>query len=252
MTRDWSVSPIGDISMGQEDAAGQVQGYRWRGPMAAEPDWEGLRRDTGFFLGYQLALIGALYVAPEKISGWSDEQKQSYSLDKWRKNVSNPVWDKDSWFINYVLHPYWGGTYYIRARERGGSGVQAFWYSVLLSTLYEYGAEALFEPVSIQDMFVTPIVGSLVGEYLFAPWRASIRAKPGALDWSDKAVLVLTDPLGVVNAQVDRWLGMKTSLSFQPVGARLLATGQGALPAALSERLPRATPTWGLQLSVTW
>ena len=40
-------------------------GYRWRGPMAAQPDWAGLGRDTGFFLGYQLAVVAALYAAPE-------------------------------------------------------------------------------------------------------------------------------------------------------------------------------------------
>ena len=255
-SRNRFLSAVGHPSVGQDDAAEQVPGYRWSGPMAAQPDWAGLGRDTGFFLGYQFAVIAALYVAPEDLSGWSKEQKQSYGSDKWRDNVSNPVWDRDRWWVNYILHPYWGGAYYIRGRERGLSGIQSFWYSALLSTLYEYGAEALFEPVSIQDLFVTPIVGSLVGEYLFAPWRDSIRAKSGALDWTDKAVLLLTDPLGVANAQMEHWLGVKTTLTFQPIGARLRAAGPGVLPAGfpaeLTRPLRRPDPAWGLHLRITW
>jgi hypothetical protein len=254
--RNWTLSSVGHASVGQEDAAAQVPGYRWRGPIATQPDRAGLGRDTGFFLGYQFAVVAALYVAPEDISGWSKEQKQSYGGARWRENVSNPIWDADRWWINYILHPYWGGAYYIRGRERGLSRIQSFWYSALLSTLYEFGAEALFEPVSIQDVFVTPIVGSLVGEYLFAPWRDSIRAKVGALDWSDKAVLFLTDPLGVVNAQVEHWLGVRTTLTLQPIGARLPEAGPGAVlvgfPAEMSRPLRNPAPAWGLQLRITW
>ena len=149
----------------------------------------------------------------------ADEDKRN-GFKEWRENVSKPVWDDDSWWLNYVTHPYWGGTYYIRARERGLDRWQSFWYSALLSTLWEFGVEAVAEPVSIQDMIVTPVLGSLVGEYLFSPWRAHIRAKAGPLSWSDKAVLVLTDPLGTINDQLDRWLGVKTSLQLQPIVAR--------------------------------
>jgi len=43
-------------------------------------DREGLNRDTWYFLGYQWVTIGVLYVAPESVSTWSDEQKDEYSL----------------------------------------------------------------------------------------------------------------------------------------------------------------------------
>ena len=54
---------------------------------------------------------------------------------------------------------------------------------------------------------MTPVVGSLAGEYIFSPLRQRIRAKPGKLDWADKAALFITDPLGVLNAETDRLLG---------------------------------------------
>lgn len=252
MNRYASVHALGLTPIGQDDTAVQTSGYRWRGPMASQPDWQGLRRDTGYFLAYQFVVIGVLYVAPVSLSGWEDDQKQNYTFDKWLNNVRNPVWDSDRWYINYILHPYWGGTYYIRGQERGLSRNQSFWYSALLSTLYEYGAEALFEPVSIQDLFVTPIAGSLLGEYVFSPWRASIRAKPGELGWSDKAVLILTDPIGVANAQMDKWLGVKTTLTFQPIGARYNVAGRNGAPAGLLGPSRPRSPAWGLHLSLRW
>jgi hypothetical protein len=116
------------------------------------PDSEGLWRDTRYFLGYQVAAIGILYAMPESVTGWTDEQKHNYSLSVWWDNVTSPSCDSDDFFINYVTHPYWGAAYYMRAHERGYDRKAAFWYSVLLSTTYEFGVEALFEEPSIQDL----------------------------------------------------------------------------------------------------
>ena len=127
----------------------------------------------------------------------------------WWENVSNPEWDKDDLFINYALHPYWGATYFVRAKERGFSDRESFYYSALLSTLYEFGVEAIFENPSIQDFFVTPIAGYYLGKY-FLRIREDIRykvAKTGKLSGRDKLVLALTDPLGSMNRYVDRKLG---------------------------------------------
>lgn len=237
-----------------DDDAEQAAGYPWRGASAEQPDWRGIRRDTGYFLGYQFAVLAVLYVAPESVSGWDSEAKHDYSFSEWRDNATKPVWDKDSWWINYITHPYWGGAYYVRAQERGFNRAQSFWYSALLSTLFELGAEALAEPASIQDLVVTPVGGFLVGEYLFLPLRQRIRAKPGKLSWSDKAMLVLTDPLGVVTAETDRLLGVKTTLQWQPIGMPLPAHAAGMGGAATSplENPHRAAPVWGLHLRIDW
>ena len=47
--------------------------------------------------------------------------------------------------------------------------------NVLLSTLWEYGTEALAEPVSIQDMIVTPVFGALVASLRGRLGRAPMR-----------------------------------------------------------------------------
>lgn len=175
----------------------------------ARKDKKGLKRDTQYFLAYQLAVIAVLYVMPEDISGWGDDQKSQRRVKIWWENVSNPEWDKDDLFINYALHPYWGATYFVRAKERGFSNRESLYYSAILSTLYEFGVEAIFENPSIQDFFVTPIAGYYLGKY-FLKVREDIRrevAKTGELTGRDKLVLALTDPLGSMNRYVDRKLG---------------------------------------------
>ena len=238
----------------EQTEAAQGSSYPWRGAKPEQMDRDGLVRDTAYFLGYQFVVIGVLYVLPEDISGWSDETKAEYNLSKWVDNVTNPVVrDGDVWWVNYILHPYWGGTYYIRGRERGLDETQSFLYSTLLSTLYEYGAEAFFEPVSIEDLIITPVVGALVGEYLFTPLRNYVRSKPGELSWSDKALLTLTDPLGVVNAATDRLFGAKTTLQFQPIGSPMPALSSGADDSApIPAYLRKYEPAWGLQFRADW
>lgn len=214
------------------------------------PDRDGLRRDTWFFLGYQWITIGLLYAAPESVSGWTDEQKDNYDLSVWFDNVTHPQLDSDDWYINYVVHPYWGGAYYVRARERGYDDRQAFWYSFLLSCLYEFGAEALFEEVSIQDFFVTPIVGTWVGRY-FVHVRGNIRDRESELGYRsrrDRWVWALTDPLGALNGQFDKLTGHEALLQVRPY---VRMPGRNDLPAGtnLPEELD---PEYGLQFTLEW
>ena len=128
--------------------------------IADTPDRDGLKRDTWYFLGYQVVAFGILYAMPESVTGWTDEQKSSYSFSDWWDNVTNPGCDSDDFFINYVTHPYWGAAYYVRASERGYDSRGAFWYSVLLSSLYEFGAEALFEAVSYTHLTLPTTIPS--------------------------------------------------------------------------------------------
>ena len=182
-------------------------------PSKSPRDWKGIGRDTAFFLGYQVVFAGVLWLLPESVTAWTEDQKKA-TLAKWRVNVRNPVWDKDKWWINYLTHPYFGATYYIRARERGFEGVGSFCYSALLSALYEFGIEAFFEPPSYNDLIVTPVGGYLVGKFFFEPLREKIKAKP-LLAWYDHAGLFLTDPLGAINSVFERLLGIQSDIRVQ-------------------------------------
>ena len=214
------------------------------------PDSKGLRRDTLYFIGYQWITIGLLYAAPESVSGWTDEQKEGYDLSIWFDNVTHPQWDSDDWYINYIVHPYWGGTYYVRARERGYDDRQAFWYSFLLSCIYEFGAEALFEEVSIQDFFVTPIVGTWVGRY-FVRVRNDIRTRDlerGYRNRRDKWVWTLTDPLGALNSQFDKMAGRDLSIQVRPY---MRVPRQD--PVLLwGPTVAENDPEYGIKFTITW
>ncbi len=221
-------------------------------PRQTEPDWRGLRRDSYYFLGLQWAAIGAIYVLPDEFSGWSDSEKETNQLKRWREHVTEPVWDGDDFYINYVLHPYWGATYYIRGRERGLSRTGAFWFSVLQSSLFEFGAEAFFEPASIQDLIFTPSLGSLLGMY-FESVREGIKQRRGALGWGDKTLLVLTDPFGAINHQVDRLFGVDTRIRVQTMAPGLVSqaslNGRWSAPAnGYGQRLAYL----GLSLDMRW
>lgn len=219
--------------------------------LAGGPDRHGLRRDTGYFIAYQFGVIAILYVAPESVSGWTDEQKDEYSLSTWWDNATGPSFDSDDFYINYLLHPYWGGTYYVRARERGYSAEQAFYYSAFLSALYEFGAEALFEEPSIQDLFATPVLGAVVGGY-FMHVRDGIRDRQlatGHLTTGDRWVLALTDPLGMLNRQFDQWFGWgEARVHVQPYYLR--RNIEDALSSAAAGG--HAETEYGIRFHIAW
>jgi hypothetical protein len=218
-------------------------------------NYPGLRHDAAYFFGYQFFIVGLLYAMPESVSSWSEEQKEEYTFEKWWDNVSHPRWDPDEWYINYILHPYWGMTYYTRGRERGLSESGAFWYSFTLSSIYEFGLEALFEPVSIQDIIFTPGVGALMGWY-FEDTRREIKQQRTFSAW-DKTILIATDPLGTLNTMIDNLfgIGVESDLALrtfyqspdlkQPDNTNLISPHRAHTD-------PVATDYIGLQLTLHW
>jgi hypothetical protein len=231
-----------DVEVVTRDSADEVELYR---------DGAGLWRDTKYFLGYQFGAIAILYVMPESVSGWSSEQKKDYSFSVWWEKTTHPENDSDVFYINYILHPYWGASYFVRARERGYNNWQSFGYSTLLSTIFEFGIEAMAEEPSKQDLWVTPVIGSMVGMY-FMHLRGNVRARDierGYRSTGDKWIWVLTDPLGSLNRQFDKWFGWDTEVQIRPYRAHVEAQPRGA------SKPPNATDndyTYGLQLQVRW
>ncbi|MGD9388063.1 MAG: DUF3943 domain-containing protein [Gammaproteobacteria bacterium] len=217
----------------------------------AEPDRRGLRRDTSFLLSYQVGTVAFLYILPESVTNWTEEQRSEFSLKKWWDNIRNPQWDSDDFYLNYVLHPYWGAAYYVRARERGYDERASFWYSAAMSAAFEFGVEALFEEPSLQDIIVTPVGGVILGEY-FMGLRHDTQAlyEPGEeMAWRHRALLVLTDPLGALNRKVQSWVGMEDV--------------QSSLRVYVSDRQPSFSPrfagdqglddrVYGIRLSYRW
>lgn len=148
-----------------------------------------------------LSSIGVLALMPESVTGWKEEELGAKSLEtRWKENVSTrPVWDKDDWAINYIGHPVSGAWYYTMARNDGMTIAESAVFSALMSTfVWEYGYEAFAEVPSIQDLIVTPLAGSLLGEWFYALER-KLDANGGVLLGSQAAGSVgyfFLDPLG--------------------------------------------------------
>ncbi|WP_409477502.1 DUF3943 domain-containing protein [Pseudobdellovibrio sp. HCB154] len=100
-------------------------------------------------------------------SGWDIKGlKENGPVHQVKEHWKNgPVRDKDGPFVNFVLHPISGSIYYQAARISGYGKLQSFGYSFLMSTFFwEYGVESVFETPSWNDLWATPVIGSLIGE----------------------------------------------------------------------------------------
>jgi len=131
------------------------------------PDWKRLWVNTSVLMGGGIATMVILEALPAESTAWNKTEDAKVSMWKrWVRNVKDgPVWDGDNMIFNYVLHPYAGAAYYMSARSCGFNCWGSFLYCFSVSTLFwEYGFEAFNEIPSVQDLFITPVIGSLVGE----------------------------------------------------------------------------------------
>jgi hypothetical protein len=156
-------------------------------------------------LGASFAAIGILYVMPESVTNWNKSDiKFSRLFQNWHKHVKEgPVKDKDDWFLNWITHPYSGALYYMAGRSAGASSPSSFLVSTIMSTFFwEYGIEAFAEVPSIQDLIITPVVGSILGECFYLMKRNIVMNNNQTLLGSKflgKAVLILMDPITEVS-----------------------------------------------------
>ncbi|MEK2688206.1 DUF3943 domain-containing protein [Bdellovibrio sp. GT3] len=157
-----------------------------------------------------LGVAGILYMMPESFTNWDKSEMKNLGKN-WKENIkAGPHMDKDDWMINYIGHPYSGAAYYQVARNEGLSAMESFGYSVLMSTFFwEFGVEAFAEQPSIQDLFATPIVGSILGE-LFYRAEQKIKANDGKLLGSERLgsfAMIVMNPMGVAAEHINKLVG---------------------------------------------
>jgi len=120
-----------------------------------------------------------------------------------------------------------------------------------ISSFYEIGLEAWAEQVSIQDMFVTPLLGWALAEVLL-PIEYYIKRNEGKILNSrvlGSTGLFLIDPFGHVVPPIKKWmdsiLASDTDISLLPFVTRLNHFDQGEQQRNIGEQ-------YGLQLLVRW
>lgn len=174
-------------------------------------DWDYLIGQTYTILGLSVATVGLMTFLPESVTKW-EKDGDNKVFEKWKDNVSSgPTWDRDEHYLNYIMHPYFGGVYYTAARHAGFNEFESFLYSGVMSTFFwEYGVEAFAEVPSWQDLFVTPFFGAVVGELMFEAEQEIVDT--GGEVWGSPTMgnvtLFLLNPVGHIHGWVsDAWGG---------------------------------------------
>ncbi len=138
-------------------------------------DWHRLWINTAALSSAFVGTLLVLECLPEDATSWNRAELQDVPLFKrWRNHVlkKGPEWDHDKFYFNYILHPYAGAVYYMSARSCGFNAWQSLLYCSLISNVgWEFGIEAFMERPSYQDMLITPLVGSLIGEGFYKAKR---------------------------------------------------------------------------------
>ncbi|MDE6133951.1 MAG: DUF3943 domain-containing protein [Muribaculaceae bacterium] len=212
---------------------------------ASSPDWHSMWINTSVLAGAYVGTLFVLECLPEDATTWNRaELRKDPFYKRWYENVfkRGPEWDHDNPIFNYVLHPYAGAAYFMSARSTGFNFWQSFLYSACISTIgWEFGIEACMERPSIQDIFVTPIAGSIIGE-LFYKLKREIVGHDYRLFGSPvigNIVVFLIDP---VNEVINLFRGSPTrrlhlGQSDRGVSSSLVPTiGQGRFSLTLTCR----------------
>lgn len=167
-------------------------------------DWHRLWINTSALSSAFVGTLLVLQCLPEDATSWNRAELQDVPLFKrWRNHVlkKGPEWDHDKFYFNYILHPYAGAVYYMAARSCGFNAWQSLLYCSLVSTVgWEFGIEAFMERPSYQDLLITPIVGSLIGEGFYKAKRSIVNNDYRLLGSSllGNIVVFIIDPVNEV------------------------------------------------------
>lgn len=89
--------------------------------------------------------------------------REKGSWKKYGNNFGELVFDRDEPFWNWFVHPISGSQLFLYYRANGYSRIDSLAMTFVSSTLFEFTVEIYTEPASIQDLFQTPVLGSLLG-----------------------------------------------------------------------------------------
>jgi hypothetical protein len=204
-------------------------------------DWRRLGYTSSMYVGATVIAFGVLWVMPESTTNWDkEEMREKGILWKWKENVkAGPVWDEDDWVLNWITHPYCGGLYYMTARSSGFTVMESFGYSAIMSTFFwEYGIEAFAEVPSIQDLIITPVVGSMVGEGFFYAKKSILKHDKKVLKSRALGITTLffMDPFNTILDGFGYKDRVKTQMNIAPVGVNQFSKA----------------PIWGVQFSASF
>ncbi len=150
-------------------------------------------------LRYNLVVFGGILILPESLTKWDPKVKFNvrHIADQYHLTFTKPpIIDDDLIVVNYLGHPYQGSFYYNSVRSQGATISQSVLVCSLNTLLWEYCWEGSQEQPSIQDLLVTPILGSLLGEVIH---RATLKMKKNGFTRNEKIITCIINPNYAIN-----------------------------------------------------
>lgn len=143
----------------------------------------------------ELATMAFFAVMPEDFSNWNKNFYKN-AVPHWKNAFTKPPkMDDDPILVNYIQHPLAGAIYYNGVRSQGATPLQSFLFSCAESTFFEYFIESVAERPSIQDLIVTPIAGSLIGELQN---QATLLMRKNGFNFVEKVAVFIVNPMYVI------------------------------------------------------
>jgi len=158
--------------------------------------WKKIGRAELFIGGAELFGVTVLMLSPKEVTGWSSDWTQDAWRNVKRSLSTPPVWDDDDWQLNYIGHPVAGSYYYNSLRSQNASIFHSFLFATAQSCIWEYFIEATAEKPSTQDLIVTPIVGSILGESIH---RLTLNMRRNGFNFFEKVFVIIFNPMFVLN-----------------------------------------------------
>ncbi|HSC52125.1 MAG TPA: DUF3943 domain-containing protein [Phnomibacter sp.] len=158
--------------------------------------WKKVWRGEMLIGGAELVGMGILMMLPKDVTKWPDDWVADAGRNINRAYSNPPVIDEDDWQMNYVGHPLAGSLYYNTIRSQNATWFQSFLFSTAQSVIWEYLVEGIAEQPSVQDLIITPISGSILGE---ACHQLTMSMRRNGFSFGEKVVTILLNPMFVVN-----------------------------------------------------
>lgn len=140
------------------------------------------------------------------------------SFRNWTHYPTSPHFDNDSFDYNLFQHSLSGGSYFLFYRSQGYTQTDAFLWSVISSAAFEFTIETITERPSWQDLYQTPVYGTLLGIGLEKV--SDMFFEKGT--WWGRALGYVTNPFRILKKEEEK----KTSLTpmYSPGRVGLLYT----------------------------
>ena len=109
--------------------------------------------------------FGAVYAASWGFYYVSQKEtiEKDGSWHNWQYNTFSPHFDNDSFDYNIFKHSMAGASYFLFYRAHGYDRGEAFMWSFLSSLAFEFTIETVTERPSFQDIYQTPVYGTILG-----------------------------------------------------------------------------------------